>query len=148
MIKLIAIGKNKDKALQSLEKEYMKRLSAFCKFSEIEVKDEAENKTIRVSPAAASCIMASIKARDYIKDQTYTQTVDGKKQEITTTVVTPKLRDDLNYRPEKITIPLPDLKSQKIIADKYYAKINEIKELKYKLEKATAELEHIYTEEK
>ena len=41
MIKLIAIGKNKDKALQSLEKEYMKRLSAFCKFSEIEVKDEA-----------------------------------------------------------------------------------------------------------
>ena len=25
---------------------------------------------------------------------------------------------------------------------------NEIKELKYKLEKATAELEHIYTEEK
>ena len=49
---------------------------------------------------------------------------------------------------KKITIPLPDLKSQKIIADKYYAKINEIKELKYKLEKATAELEHIYTEEK
>ena len=48
---------------------------------------------------------------------------------------------------KKITIPLPDLKSQKIIADKYYAKINEIKELKYKLEKATAELEHIYTEE-
>ena len=41
MIKLIAIGKNKDKALQSLEKEYIKRLSAFCKFSEIEVKDEA-----------------------------------------------------------------------------------------------------------
>lgn len=49
---------------------------------------------------------------------------------------------------KKITIPLPDLKSQKIIADKYYTKIKEIKELKYKLEKATAELGHIYTEEK
>ena len=49
---------------------------------------------------------------------------------------------------KNITIPLPDLKSQKIIADKYYAKINEIKELKYRLEKATAELEHIYTEKK
>lgn len=49
---------------------------------------------------------------------------------------------------KKITIPLPDLKSQKIIADKYYAKINEIKELKHRLEKAIAELEHIYTEEK
>ena len=49
---------------------------------------------------------------------------------------------------KKVIIPLPDLKSQKIIADKYYAKINEIRELKYKLEKATIELEHIYTEEK
>ena len=49
---------------------------------------------------------------------------------------------------KKIIIPLPELKIQKIIADKYYAKINEIKELKYRLEKATAELEHIYTEEK
>ena len=47
MIKLIAIGKNKDKALQSLEKEYMKRLSAFCKFSEIEVKDEANEHVSR-----------------------------------------------------------------------------------------------------
>lgn len=49
---------------------------------------------------------------------------------------------------KKIIIPLPELKIQKIIADKYYAKINEIKELKCRLEKATAELEHIYTEEK
>ena len=47
MIKLIAIGKNKDKSLQSLEKEYMKRLSAFCKFSEIEVKDEANEHVSR-----------------------------------------------------------------------------------------------------
>ena len=31
---------------------------------------------------------------------------------------------------KKITIPLPDLKRQKIIADKYYTKIKEIKELK------------------
>ena len=46
VIKLIAIGKNKDKALQSLEKEYMKRLSAFCKFSEIEVKDEANEHVV------------------------------------------------------------------------------------------------------
>ena len=47
MIKLIAIGKNKDKALQSLEKEYIKRLSAFCKFTEMEVKDEANEHVSR-----------------------------------------------------------------------------------------------------
>ena len=97
----------------ALQKDYANDGVIFGEFTvaviaQIEVKDEAENKTIRVSPAAASCIMESLKARDYIKDQTYTQTVDGKKQEITTTVVTPKLRDDLNYRPEKITIPLPE----------------------------------------
>ncbi len=47
MIKVIAIGKNKDKALQSLEKEYVKRLSAFCKVDVIEVKDEANDKVSR-----------------------------------------------------------------------------------------------------
>lgn len=47
MIKIIAIGKNKDKALQSLEKEYVKRLSAFCKMEVIEVKDEANDKVSR-----------------------------------------------------------------------------------------------------
>ena len=49
---------------------------------------------------------------------------------------------------KKVIIPLPDLESQKKIAEQYYAKLSEIKELKYKLEKATEELEHIYTEEK
>ena len=49
---------------------------------------------------------------------------------------------------KKMIIPLPDLKKQKIIADEYYAKLNEIKEMKYKLKKAMEELEHIYTEEK
>lgn len=48
---------------------------------------------------------------------------------------------------KKVIIPLPDLESQKKIADQYYTKLSEIKELKCKLEKATEELEHIYTEE-
>ncbi|MEI3196449.1 MAG: restriction endonuclease subunit S [Lachnospiraceae bacterium] len=37
---------------------------------------------------------------------------------------------------KKVIIPLPDLESQKKIAEQYYAKLSEIKELKYKLEKA------------
>lgn len=49
---------------------------------------------------------------------------------------------------KKVIIPLPDLESQKKIADQYYAKLSEIKELKSKLEKATEELELIYMEEK
>ena len=49
MIRLIAIGKNKDKALQSLEKEYCKRLSTFVKMEVVEVKDEANQHVERES---------------------------------------------------------------------------------------------------
>lgn len=52
MIKIIAIGKNKDKALQGLEKEYVKRLSAFSKVDVIEVKDEANEKVSREKEVA------------------------------------------------------------------------------------------------
>ncbi len=48
MIRLISIGKNKDKALQTLEKEYIKRISAFSKLEVIEVKDEANQHMDRI----------------------------------------------------------------------------------------------------
>lgn len=44
MIKIISIGKLKEKALESLQKEYLKRLSAFFRVEVIEVKDEPERK--------------------------------------------------------------------------------------------------------
>lgn len=53
-MKLIAVGKNKDKALQSLEKEYIKRLGAFTKMEVIEVRDEANDHADR--PAEAELI--------------------------------------------------------------------------------------------
>lgn len=46
-MKLICIGKNKDKALASLEKEYAKRISGFEKLEILEVKDEANDRTDR-----------------------------------------------------------------------------------------------------
>lgn len=49
MIEIYAIGRNKDKALQSLEKEYIKRISAFSKVEVIEFKDEANDHTERES---------------------------------------------------------------------------------------------------
>lgn len=48
-MKLIAVGKNKDKALQVLEKEYLKRLSPFTKFEILEVKDESNDLSFRES---------------------------------------------------------------------------------------------------
>lgn len=52
MIRILCIGKNKDKALVSLEKEYLKRLSAFDKVQLEEVKDEPNTLTDRPAEAA------------------------------------------------------------------------------------------------
>ena len=72
MIKIIAIGKNKDKSLQALEKEYAKRLSAFCKLDIIEVKDEANEHTSResevllVKEKEASRVFEKLNDTDYV----------------------------------------------------------------------------------
>lgn len=72
MIKLIAIGKNKDKALQTLEKEYIKRLGAFCKFELIELKDEAnehvsrENEVLLIKQKEAERALAKLSDRDFV----------------------------------------------------------------------------------
>ena len=47
---------------------------------------------------------------------------------------------------KKIMIPCPELGEQNKIAEKYLAKMDEVKILKYKLAKATAELRSIYEE--
>lgn len=39
MIRLICVGKNKDKALKSLETEYIRRIGAFDRIQVEEVKD-------------------------------------------------------------------------------------------------------------
>ena len=52
MIKLICIGKMKDKALRLLQEEYIKRLSAFDKLELTEVKDEPNENVHRAGEAA------------------------------------------------------------------------------------------------
>jgi len=47
---------------------------------------------------------------------------------------------------KKIMIPCPSMEEQKRVAEKYMAKMDEIKVLKYKLAKASAELKSIYEE--
>lgn len=47
---------------------------------------------------------------------------------------------------KKIIIPCPDLAEQNKVAEKYLAKMDEVRVLKYKLAKATAELKSIYEE--
>lgn len=72
MIKLIAIGKNKDKALQNLENEYKKRLSAFNKVEVIEVKDEPndnaqrENEARLIKEKEGNRVLEKIKDNDYV----------------------------------------------------------------------------------
>lgn len=72
MIKLIAIGKNKEKALIQLENEYKKRLSAFTKIEVIEVKDEPndnaerENEAKIIKEKEGNRVLEKIKDTDYV----------------------------------------------------------------------------------
>ena len=52
MIRIICIGKMKDKALHMLEEEYIKRLKAFTKAEVLEVRDEPNDLTSREKEAA------------------------------------------------------------------------------------------------
>ena len=56
MIKIIAIGKNKDKALQLQAAEYLKRLSAFCKCEVMQIIKDKE----------ASRVLEKIKVNDFV----------------------------------------------------------------------------------
>lgn len=47
---------------------------------------------------------------------------------------------------KKVMIPCPELAEQNKVAEKYLAKMDEVRVLKYKLAKATAELKSIYEE--
>ena len=47
---------------------------------------------------------------------------------------------------KKIMVPCPDMETQNKVAENYLAKMDEVKVLRYKLAKATAELRDIYEE--
>jgi 23S rRNA (pseudouridine1915-N3)-methyltransferase len=72
LITLIAVGKNKDKALQSLEREYAKRLQSFSKVEVVEVKDEANDRVERegqvslIKAKEAGRVLSKIKSDDFV----------------------------------------------------------------------------------
>ena len=53
MIRILCIGKMKDKALHMLEEEYKKRLGAFTKIEIVEVRDEPNERIEREKEAAS-----------------------------------------------------------------------------------------------
>ena len=68
MIRIICIGKMKDKALQMLEEEYEKRLKAFTKIEIIEIRDESNERAEREKEAAIAKEKEGERALSQIKD--------------------------------------------------------------------------------
>lgn len=72
MIKLICVGKNKDKNLLALQQEYIKRLQAFDKISVEEVKDEPdvhserEAEAEKIKNTEAKRVLEKIKPDDFV----------------------------------------------------------------------------------
>lgn len=72
MIKLFCIGKNKDKNLNALCREYEKRISAFSKVAVEEFKDEPdlhserESEAEKIKKAEGDRVLAKIKDPDFV----------------------------------------------------------------------------------
>ena len=72
MIRLLCVGKMKEKALQSLAAEYVKRISPFVKVEIVEVKDEPNThaernaEVARVKDAEAERVLAKLRPSDYV----------------------------------------------------------------------------------
>ena len=68
MIRIVCIGKMKDKALHMLEEEYIKRLKAFSKVEVVEVRDEPNERIEREKEAAIAKEKEGERALAQIKD--------------------------------------------------------------------------------
>lgn len=72
MIKLFAIGKNKNKHLQALCNEYLKRITPFMKITEEEFRDEPdvhserEGEARRIKEAEGTRVLSKIKPQDFV----------------------------------------------------------------------------------
>ena len=72
MIKIVCVGKMKDKALGSLASEYTKRISPFSKVEVLEVKDESnihaerEAESERIKDIEAERVLAKLRSTDLV----------------------------------------------------------------------------------
>lgn len=72
MIKIVAVGKIKEKALQNCIDEYKKRITAFSKIEIIEVSDESipanhsEKQDMLIKEAEGDKILSKIKEKDFV----------------------------------------------------------------------------------
>lgn len=103
MIKIVAVGKIKEKAMQALIDEYKKRLSAFTKVEIIEVADE-------IIPANNSSAQNEIAKQaegnrllSKIKDQEYVILLDLWGESLSSEKFSKKLADIQTYHTSQIT---------------------------------------------
>ena len=76
MIRILCIGKMKDKALHMLEEEYLKRLKAFTKVEVLEVRDEPNERIEREKEAAMAKEKEGERALAQIKDSDFVILLD------------------------------------------------------------------------
>ena len=76
MIRILCIGKMKDKALHMLEEEYEKRLKAFTKIEIVEVRDEPNERVEREKEAALAKEKEGERALAQIRDSEFVILLD------------------------------------------------------------------------
>lgn len=103
-IKIICVGALKEKYLKDMEKEYLKRLSKYCKIEIIELKDEKlptvlnESNTLIVKEKEGQAILSKLS-----NINSYTFVLDENGKEYTSTLFSKKISDISVNENSKIT---------------------------------------------
>lgn len=113
-IDLIVVGKLKEKSMQQMCNEYIKRLGSYCKLNVIELKDESNNlDESQVLNREAAAITKVLDPKSYI----IIMDIDGK--QMTSEQFSQKIDDITTYENSKITFIIggslgiePSLKAQ------------------------------------
>lgn len=97
-IDLIVVGKLKEKSMQQMCNEYIKRLGSYCKLNVIELKDESNNlDQSQVLNREAEAITKVLDSKSYI----IIMDIDGK--QMTSEQFSQKIDDITTYENSKIT---------------------------------------------
>lgn len=103
MIKIVAVGKIKEKAMQSLIDEYKKRLSSFTKIEIIEVNDEMIPANNSVAQNEMAKVAEGNRLLSKIKDQEFVILLDLWGESFSSEKFSKKMSEIMTYQTSQIT---------------------------------------------
>ena len=104
LIKIIAVGRIKEKYLTDAIHEYVKRLTRFCKFEIVEVEDEKMPREASPAQILAGIKVEGDRVKTRISDRAFVIVMDVKGNEMNSETLAERLSDAVDSFPEIVFI--------------------------------------------